>query len=152
METAAASTTNTTSTNSSPSLQPPTSQVMWSMESRMLRALQFDECQVVESLLREGLDPDVRLGPKKVPVICHAVSKSCRPIIRLLLAAGCSVAQTDLDGTMALHYACNFFSYKGEIVQLLLEACPAVVDMSNGSGLTGLHIAATASNVGKYCC
>lgn len=134
-----------TSSSSAMSSSPVAQQ--WPLYSQLQNAIQFNDFQAAECLLKGGLDSDCRFGTSRTPALCLSVKSGNYDLVRLLIDHGCSVNQADCNGQSALHWACSFIFV--EIARLLI-AHRASVDASNLYGSAPLHLAVMNSSIGQW--
>lgn len=125
---------------------------VWSLQSALLIAIQENDIEAAEDVLRQQdlIDPDVCFGRSPLhgstgtPAICLCVERGLYCMTKLLISYGCSVNACDDNGYTALHFSCcHQFS---DIVRLLVSNRANVNAVSN-FGQTPLHLACQQSSL-----
>lgn len=87
----------------------------------IVAAVQRNDLQTVDDLLRDGADPDTRDAATGLTLLMRAAGQGNAPIVQRLLDAGADVFTTDpVAGATALHKACQGGSV--DVARLLVEA------------------------------
>jgi ankyrin repeat protein len=109
-------------------------------KSMLVRAVSYGKAEEVKTLLRSGVDPNARTGPRNVPVLLIASGYSHDvEIVSLLLNSGANVDEADDQGITALMEAAR--ANIGEVVSILL-AHQAKVNLQNKDQKSALMITA----------
>ena len=111
----------------------------------LVRAAEVDNAEVVEALLKQGVDPNARVGGW-TPLL-RAVSFGARRTARLLLERGADPNARGPGGDTPLHEACRALDF--QLAMLLLER-GADPSAANERGETPLH--ALADALGDFPC
>jgi len=114
---------------------------LWTLQSRLLVAIQNNDAGSAHRLLEQGVDADIRfcIGAQRRPAVCLCVERGSLPLVSLLVEWGCSVNQRDSGGLSPLHLAASF--RHASLVKLLLSH-RADVHAKSDLGATPLHLAA----------
>ncbi len=122
---------------------------LWTLHSQLLVAIQYNDSTTAESILKQGVDSDVRfyLGSHQMPALCLCAERGHYDLAKLLMKYGCSTNQVDDCGFSALHFACNHLFV--EIAKLLI-ANRADVSATSNYGHSPLHLAAQQPSLGIY--
>ena len=120
---------------------------IWTLHSQLLVAIQYNDSSTAESILKQGVDSDVRFysGTHQTPALCLCAQRGHFDLVDLLLRYGCSTNQADNCGLSALHYACNHLFV--EIAKLLI-ANRASLNLASNYGHIPLHLAAQQPSLG----
>lgn len=129
----------------------PVSQQWWALYSQLQTAIQFNDLQAAQCLLKRGLDSDYRFGAARTPALCISSKSGNFDLVRLLIDHGCSVNQSDENGQTALHFACSFISASSLSISRLLLQHRANVDATNLYGSAPLHLTVMNSSIGQWC-
>ncbi len=107
-------------------------------ETPLHKAARHDRAEIVQALIKAGVDIDVKNNLGETPLYCAARDGRIR-IVQSLIKAGADIEATDRAGSTPLYVAAK----KGEteIVQALLAA-GADIEVKNNDGRTPLHEAA----------
>ena len=112
-------------------------------------AVDKGDIQAVESMLRDGLNPNEPNGDKLLPIVL-AIFRGNLRILRLLLNNGASVKVTDRDDRNLFHVLCESNSdYKTKVAMLNVLAA-AGLDIKNSDGLKGRNLLHAAIKCGDY--
>ena len=120
---------------------------IWTLHSQLLVAIQYNDSSTAESILKQGVDSDVRFysGTHQTPALCLCAQRGHYDLVDLLLRYGCSTNQVDNCGLSALHFACNHLFV--EIAKLLI-ANRASLNLASNYGHIPLHLAAQQPSLG----
>ncbi|KAI0098007.1 ankyrin repeat-containing domain protein [Nemania sp. FL0031] len=111
----------------------------------LLAAISLGDVDQTRKLLREGIDPNTKVGLNLTPIHYAVTAEKVEPkVVELLLIYGADPNTKGDSGLTPLHNAAK--SEDDGIVQLLLENC-ADPNARNDHMLTPLHIAAQGKNV-----
>ena len=102
-------------------------------------------CEILSCLIKSGADVNAHTFHKETPLML-ASDEGHVNVVAFLIEHGADVDLQDKDGNTALHYAARCSDFFPEIVEMLLNL--GASHMCNHQGLTPLHEACIATNIG----
>lgn len=109
----------------------------------LLNAIQTQNSALVESLVRNGVDPNLDVSIYNTTPLMHAVDTSTVDIVESLINHGSHVDVADSSGTTPLIYSIK--TNKQEIASLLIKKSRNI-NMKDNKGASALHYAAKKGN------
>jgi len=93
--------------------------------------------KIAEYLLNNGADINANPGSSGSTALMYAVSSKKTDIINLLIENGADIKKRNNDGWSILHYAAMYYSYRKDILELLLKKDLDINAQATGGGAEG---------------
>ena len=111
--------------------------------SKLLDAIETQDVNLVESLVRYGIDPNKNTSIYNITPLMYAVDTSTVDVVEKLIKHGSKVDVVDNFGTTPLIHSLK--NNKAEIASLLIKKSRNI-NLQDDKGVTALHYAAKTGN------